>query len=58
MLVITLRIQLSIIGGYLFKDPGSIPIDVQEKFLSLSQNLLNEGLSKMTSKITAVVSRS
>ncbi|XP_045462067.1 peroxisomal biogenesis factor 3 [Harmonia axyridis] len=54
MLVIILRIQLSIIGGYLYKDPSSIPVDVQEKYLSLTQNLMNDGLNKMFSKISIV----
>ncbi|XP_044758231.1 peroxisomal biogenesis factor 3 [Coccinella septempunctata] len=54
MLVIILRIQLSIIGGYLYKDPSSIPTEIQEKFLTLTQNLMNDGLNKISSKVTVV----
>ncbi|KAG5858713.1 hypothetical protein JTB14_023995 [Gonioctena quinquepunctata] len=48
MLAVTLRIQLSIIGGYLYKDPNAVPTDLQEKYLSLCQNFLNKGVKKLT----------
>ncbi|KAL3275141.1 hypothetical protein HHI36_019910 [Cryptolaemus montrouzieri] len=52
MLVIILRIQLNLIGGYLYKDPSLISTDIQEKYLSITQILLNEGLNKLSVKIT------
>lgn len=47
MLVITLKVQLSIIGGYLYKDPSSISTDLQEKYLSLCQTFLKSGIQKL-----------
>ncbi|KAJ8969661.1 hypothetical protein NQ317_004891 [Molorchus minor] len=42
MLVVTLKIQLSIIG-----DPNSVPNDMQEKYLSHCQSFLNLGVPKL-----------
>ncbi|GJQ79702.1 hypothetical protein Trydic_g5849 [Trypoxylus dichotomus] len=47
MLVIVLRIQLNIIGGYLFKDSSSISIESQKKYLSLCNTLLEVGANKL-----------
>lgn len=47
MLVITLKVQLSIIGGYLYKDPKSISTEMQEKYLSICQVLLKTGIEKL-----------
>ncbi|RZB40636.1 peroxisomal biogenesis factor 3, partial [Asbolus verrucosus] len=47
MLVVTLKIQLSIIGGYLYKDPNSLSSEVQERYLSLCQNLMDLGFVKL-----------
>jgi peroxin-3 len=47
MLVVTLKIQLSIIGGYLYKDPNSLSSEVQERYLSVCQNLMNSGFTRL-----------
>lgn len=50
MLVTTLKIQMSIIGGYLYKDPnpGSTEtVEMQEKYLGLCQNFLDLGVGKV-----------
>lgn len=47
MLAIIVKIQLMIIGGYLYKDPNSVPTEIQEKYLSLCQNFLNSGVKKL-----------
>lgn len=47
MLVVTLKIQLSIIGGYLYKDPNALSAEIQEKYLSLCQNLMDSGFSRL-----------
>lgn len=47
MLVVTLRIQMCIIGGYLYKDSNSISTEMQEKYLSVCQNFLNLGVCKL-----------
>ncbi|CAG9834668.1 unnamed protein product [Diabrotica balteata] len=51
MLAVTLNMQLMIIGGYLYKDPNSIPTDVQEKYLAHCQNFINEGVKKLAKLI-------
>ncbi|CAG9855735.1 unnamed protein product [Phyllotreta striolata] len=51
MLAIFVKIQLMIIGGYLYKDPNSVPTEVQEKYLSLCQNFLNFGVKKLANII-------
>lgn len=55
MLVITLKVQLSIIGGYLYKDPMSISTELQEKYLSICQTFLKEGIEKLRNVIEAEV---
>ncbi|ENN78396.1 hypothetical protein YQE_05196, partial [Dendroctonus ponderosae] len=47
MLVLTLKVQLNIVGGYLYKDPTSVPADMQEKYLSLCQHFLNTGVARL-----------
>ncbi|KAJ8910851.1 hypothetical protein NQ315_015587 [Exocentrus adspersus] len=47
MLVVTLRIQMSIIGGNLYKDPNCVSTQMQEKYLSVCQNFLNTGVPKL-----------
>lgn len=51
MLVILLRIQLNIIGGYLFQNPTSISADLQQKYLSLAQRLFTKCLDKLSKLI-------
>lgn len=51
LLVITLRIQLNVLGGYLYKDQASIPTELQEKYLSLCHNLLGAGLASSAAVI-------
>lgn len=57
MLVITLKLQLNIVGGYLYKDPTSVPADMQEKYLSLCQNFLNQGIPKLATVIEVEVKK-
>ncbi|XP_023017170.2 peroxisomal biogenesis factor 3 [Leptinotarsa decemlineata] len=57
MLVITLRIQLSIVGGYLFKDPNAVPTEIQEKYLSVCQNFLREGVIVLTKLVETEVKK-
>lgn len=47
VLVITLKVQLSIIGGYLYKDPTSISTEMQEKYLSMCQAFMKQGIDKL-----------
>lgn len=47
LLVILLRIQLNIIGGYLFQNPTSISVDLQQKYLSLAEKLFTKCLNKL-----------
>lgn len=47
ILVVILKIQLSIIGGYLYKDQNSLNAETQEKYLSLCQNLMDSGFTKL-----------
>lgn len=56
MLVVTLRIQLNIIGGYLFKDPTSVPTEMQQRYLTLTQNLFNDGLIRICRLVESEVS--
>lgn len=55
MLVITLKVQLSIIGGYLYTDPTSISSDMQEKYLSICQAFLKDGIEKLSNVMEAEV---
>jgi peroxin-3 len=52
MLVVTLRVQLNILGGYLYKetivtDNKCITVDLQSMYLSLIQQLIGDGLMKL-----------
>lgn len=53
MLTITLRTQVNVLGGYLFKDnsksnsKSTVSEDIREKYLSLVQYFLNEGLEDL-----------
>ncbi|KAF7281039.1 peroxisomal biogenesis factor 3 [Rhynchophorus ferrugineus] len=51
MLVITIKLQLNIVGSYLYKDPTSVSAILQEKYLSLCQNFLNEGIEKLANML-------
>nr|CAI5867811.1 unnamed protein product [Callosobruchus analis] len=51
MLMVTLKIQLSIIGGYLYRDPNSMSTELQEKYLSLCQNFLDNSINKIVKLI-------
>lgn len=55
MLTITLRIQLNLIGGYLYKDAQSIDSTLQQKYLSMCQTLLQNGIQKLSTLIHAKV---
>lgn len=47
MLVISLKVQLNILGGYLFKDPMAIPTEMQQRYLTLCNNLLDKGVDRI-----------
>lgn len=52
LLMVTLRLQLNLIGGYMFRntmDETNDPVssDLQQKYLSASQYLLTEGVAKL-----------
>lgn len=47
ILVITLRIQLNILGGHLYKDSTSIPQNVQEEYLLLCENLMKTSMKRI-----------
>ncbi|KAK5639815.1 hypothetical protein RI129_010626 [Pyrocoelia pectoralis] len=47
LLTVMLRVQMNVIGGYLFKDPSSISSELQEKYLSICKELLNSGMDKL-----------
>lgn len=56
MLVVSLRIQLNILGGYLYKDTiadgqTELTKENQQRYLSLSQHLLDEGVEKLITLI-------
>lgn len=55
MLVVTLRIQFNILGGYLYKDTISndsiIPNDVQQHYVALVQYLLKDGIETLCNMI-------
>lgn len=63
MLVITLRVQLNILGGYLYKDSittdTKISDEIRQSYLSLIQYFLNEGLQELVklikTKITEIL---
>lgn len=56
ILVVLLKLQLNIVGSYLYKDPTSIPFDMQESYLSLSQHFINVGVKKLANTIENKVS--
>ncbi|XP_003971450.1 peroxisomal biogenesis factor 3 isoform X1 [Takifugu rubripes] len=68
MLVVLLRVQLNIIGGYLYLDldtsaghPGQTPRappDVQHQYLSSIQHLLGDGLAELMTAVKGAVRRS
>lgn len=58
ILVITLKLQLNIVGSYLYKDPNSVPAEVQEKYLSLCKGFLSSGISKIADVIKIEVGAS
>ncbi|XP_066998897.2 peroxisomal biogenesis factor 3 [Anabrus simplex] len=52
MFVVTLRIQLNLIGGYMFRDscetiPGGFSNALQEKYLSLCHHFMNQGVVEL-----------
>lgn len=47
ILLVTLRVQLNIVGGYLFKEPNSIDAGLQEKYLGIIQNFISKGLTTL-----------
>ncbi len=56
MLVVSLRIQLNILGGYLYKDTiadgqTELTKENQQRYLSLSQYLLDDGVEKLVTLI-------
>lgn len=58
MLVVTLRIQLNLIGAYMFKysqKPSEIATDlnetIQEKYLTLCSHFMDNGIAKLTTLI-------
>lgn len=55
ILVITLKLQLNIVGSYLYKDPNSVPADVQEKYLSLCKAFLKSGVAKIADVVKVEV---
>ncbi|XP_058470372.1 peroxisomal biogenesis factor 3 [Solea solea] len=66
MLVVLLRIQLNVIGGYLYLDNsvgknGTAPLtppDVQQQYLSSIQHLLGDGLTELMSAVKKAVQNS
>ncbi|XP_035986397.1 peroxisomal biogenesis factor 3 [Fundulus heteroclitus] len=63
MLVVLLRVQLNIIGGYLYLDNSLAksvtapltPPDVQQQYLSSIQHLLGDGLTALITRVKAAV---
>uniref|UniRef100_A0A1A8I2U3 Peroxisomal biogenesis factor 3 n=1 Tax=Nothobranchius kuhntae TaxID=321403 RepID=A0A1A8I2U3_NOTKU len=66
MLVVLLRVQLNIIGGYLYLDNSVgksvtnplAPADVQQQYLSSIQHLLGDGLTELITVVKRAVQRS
>ncbi|KAM4713143.1 peroxisomal biogenesis factor 3 [Anableps anableps] len=66
MLVVLLRVQLNIIGGYLYLDNSVgksatsplTPPDVQQQYLSSIQHLLGDGLTELITRVKAAVQSS
>ncbi|XP_055483700.1 peroxisomal biogenesis factor 3 isoform X2 [Psammomys obesus] len=66
MLVVLLRVQLNIIGGYIYLDNATVgkngttvlaPPDVQQQYLSSIQHLLGDGLTELVTVIKHAVQR-
>ncbi|XP_076999478.1 peroxisomal biogenesis factor 3 isoform X6 [Tamandua tetradactyla] len=64
MLIVLLRVQLNIIGGYIYLDNAAIgkngttvlaPPDVQQQYLSSIQHLLGDGLTELITVIKKAV---
>lgn len=55
MLAITLRVQLNLLGGYLYKDTvtaeSKISNDIQQAYLSLIEHFIKEGISDLNRTI-------
>ncbi|KAB0792468.1 hypothetical protein PPYR_14427 [Photinus pyralis] len=47
ILTVMLRVQINMVGGYLYRDPASISADLQENYLSNCKDLLNSGLDRL-----------
>ncbi|XP_047429912.1 peroxisomal biogenesis factor 3 isoform X2 [Mugil cephalus] len=60
MLVVLLRVQLNIIGGYLYLDNSTslAPPDVQQQYLSSIQHLLGDGLTELMTVVKRAVQNS
>ncbi|KAM6181493.1 peroxisomal biogenesis factor 3 [Erethizon dorsatum] len=66
MLVVLLRVQLNIIGGYIYLDNAAVgkngttilaPPDVQQQYLSSIQHLLGDGLTELITVIKRAVQK-
>lgn len=66
MLVVLLRVQLNIIGGYIYLDNAAVgkngttilaPPDVQQQYLSSIQHLLGDGLTELITVIKQAVQK-
>ncbi|KAL6044412.1 hypothetical protein STEG23_029063 [Scotinomys teguina] len=66
MLVVLLRVQLNIIGGYIYLDNATVgkngttvlaPPDVQQQYLSSIQHLLGDGLTELVTVVKQAVQR-
>ncbi|KAJ6660157.1 hypothetical protein lerEdw1_018084 [Lerista edwardsae] len=64
MLVVLLRVQLNIIGGYIYLDNAAVckndttplaPPDVQQQYLSSIQHLLGDGLTELITVVKTAV---
>ncbi|KAJ8882684.1 hypothetical protein PR048_014496 [Dryococelus australis] len=59
MLVVTLRVQLSLIGGYMYQDhtgPVRVSSALQESYLSLCHHFMSHGIHKLCTLIEEKVS--
>jgi len=48
LLVSMLRVQMNVVGGYLYKDPACVTLEMQQKYLSLCHSLLDSGVQKLS----------
>lgn len=51
MLVVLLRIQLNVIGGYLFKNPSEITSEFQQEYLMVCNKWLETGVPRLSTLI-------